>query len=394
MTNNESIYVLSAARTAIGKFGGSLASFGPIELGTFAAKEAIKRSGLDANEIETAVFGTVVPTTPRDLYLSRAVALESGLPESSIAMNVNRLCGSGLQAIVTGAQQLLTGDAGIALVGGAESMSNAPHTIPGMRFGNPMGPGKVVDWLTETLTCPMGNGGMGITAENVAEHYGISREDQDAFALQSQERAQAAIAAGTFKDEIVPVTVKTRKGEVIFDTDEHPRATTLETLAKLKPSFKKDGTVTAGNSSGINDGGAALILTTESSLSKTSQAPLARIVGWGVAGVDPAKMGIGPIAAVPVALKRAGLELSDIDLIESNEAFAAQALAVERELGFDPAITNPDGGAVALGHPVGATGAILTTKAAYKLKATGKKYGLITMCIGGGQGIALIIEAV
>lgn len=392
MSTNESIYILSAARTAIGKFGGSLSGFSPIELGTFAATEAIRRSGLEAKAIEAAVFGTVVPTSPRDLYLSRAVALESGLAESSIAMNVNRLCGSGLQAIVTGAQHIITGDANAVLVGGAENMSKAPHTIPGMRFGNPMGPGKVVDWLTETLTCPMGNGGMGITAENIAEHYGISREDQDAFALQSQERAQKALESGVFKEQIVDVTVKTRKGEEVFNVDEHPRATTLEKLGSLKPSFQKDGTVTAGNSSGINDGAGALILGNEKAAANAT--PLARVVSWGIAGVDPAKMGIGPIDAVPVALKKAGLRLSDIDVIESNEAFAVQALAVERELGLDPAKTNIDGGAIALGHPVGATGAILATKAVYKLKDTGGKYGLLTMCIGGGQGIAVIIEAV
>lgn len=389
------IYIASAARLPIGKNQGSLAKLSPTEMGTIAAKEAISRAGVDPAAIESVVAGNVVPTTPSDAYLSRKIGINSGLQDSSIAFNVNRLCGSGAQAIVSASQQLLSGDAELALAAGVEHMSSAPYSVKGMRRGGlKMGDGVLEDWLLGTLACPFGTGHMGVTAENVAQAYGISRERQDEFAAESQRRAAAARENGVHEEEIVPVTLQTRQGEVTFDFDEHVRETTPEALAKLKPAFQKDGTVTAGNSSGINDGAAALLLGTESALNQHGSNPLGRVVSWGIGGVDPTKMGLGPIVAVPKALKKAGLSLDDIDLIESNEAFAAQAIAVQDELGFDPEKTNVHGGAVAHGHPVGASGAILTVKVLHHLRATGKKYGLVTMCIGGGQGIALIVEAV
>ena len=389
------IYIASAARLPIGKNQGSLAKLSPTEMGTIAAKEAISRAGVDPAAIESVVAGNVVPTTPSDAYLSRKIGIHSGLQDSSIAFNVNRLCGSGAQAIVSASQQILSGDAELALAAGVEHMSSAPYSVKGMRRGGlKMGDGVLEDWLLGTLACPFGTGHMGVTAENVAQAYGISRERQDEFAAESQRRAAAARENGVHKEEIVPVTLQTRQGEVTFDFDEHVRETTPEALAKLKPAFQKDGTVTAGNSSGINDGAAALLLGTESALNQHGSNPLGRVVSWGIGGVDPTKMGLGPIVAVPKALKKAGLSLDDIGFIESNEAFAAQAIAVQDELGFDPEKTNVHGGAVAHGHPVGASGAILTVKVLHHLRATGKKYGLVTMCIGGGQGIALIVEAV
>lgn len=330
------------------------------------------------------MWANVVTTIPRDNYTSRAVALEAGLPQSSHAYGVNRLCGSGVQAIISAAQQLMTGDAKLSLAGGVEVMSQAPYSVEGMRQGRKMGDGRLIDWLTGALTDPMGNGGMGITAENVAAKYGISRERQDEYSLQSQERAAAAIANGEFEEQIVPI------GD--FTTDEHPRQTTLEKLGGLRPTFKKDGTVTAGNSSGINDAAAATVMTNESGLKEFGLEPLAKIVSWGVAGCDPATMGLGPVAAVPKALDKAGLSLNDIKLIESNEAFAAQCIAVADQLGFDNDKTNIQGGAIALGHPIGATGVVLTTKLIHQLKNAGGGYGLVTACIGGGQGIALILE--
>ena len=389
------IYIASGARLPIGKFQGSLSKLSPTEMGTIAAKEAISRSGVDAAAVESVVVGNVVPNVPSDVYLSRKIGIESGLKDSSIAFNVNRLCGSGAQAIVSASQQILSGDAELALAAGVEHMSSAPYSVKGMRSGGQkMGDGVLEDWMIGALSCPFGTGHMGVTAENVAEAYGISRERQDEFAAESQRRAAAARDNGVHKEEIVPVTLQTRQGEITFDFDEHVRETSTEALAKLKPAFQKNGSVTAGNSSGINDGAAALLLGTESALNQHGSSPLGRVVSWGIGGVDPTKMGLGPIVAVPKALKKAGLSLDDIDLIESNEAFAAQAIAVQDELGFDPEKTNVHGGAVAHGHPVGASGAILTVKVLHHLRATGKKYGLVTMCIGGGQGIALIVEAV
>lgn len=384
------IVILSGARTAIGTFGGSLAGFAPIDIATIAAKAALERADLAPERIGQVVFGHVLNTEPRDMYLSRVAALGAGVPVETPAMNVNRLCGSGAQAIVSAVQALMLGDADFALAGGADCMSRAPYIVSQARFGQKMGDVTALDMMTGALTCPFGTGHMGVTAENVAREVEISREDQDAFALESQTRAAAAIAAGLFRDEIVPVEIATRKGTVLFDTDEHPRATTLEALAALKPVFQKGGTVTAGNASGINDGAAALVLAREEAAA--GMQPLARIIGYAVAGVRPEVMGFGPIPAVQALCAKIGRSVTDFDVIESNEAFAAQAIAVSRALDFDPAKVNPNGGAIALGHPIGATGAILTIKALYHLARTGGRLGLVTMCIGGGQGIALAIE--
>lgn len=380
----QAIYIAGAARLPIGKFGGSLARLSLTELGSLAAEAAIERSGLSGADLDTAVASNVMPVVPKDLYLSRSIAKNVGMPDSSTAMGVNRLCGSGVQAVISAAQLLQSGDGSLALAVGVESMSNAPYSVEGARFGKRMGDGKLYDWLTGALSCPFGTGHMGVTAENVAADNNISRERQDEFSAESQERAAKARGEGVHSEEIVPV------GELDFD--EGVRETDVEKLAKLTPVFVKDGTVTAGNASGINDGAAAAVLATAEEVDKRGLDPLAKIVSWSIAGVDPTRMGIGPIAAVPKALEKAGLSLEDIDLIESNEAFAAQAIAVQDELGFDPAKTNIYGGAVAHGHPVGATGVILLTKLAYALRHQGKRYGLVTMCIGGGQGIAMIIE--
>ncbi|MDK7884177.1 acetyl-CoA C-acyltransferase [Corynebacterium striatum] len=380
----QDVYIVGAARLPIGKFGGSLARLSLTELGTTAASAAIERSGIPAAEIDTAVASNVMPVIPSDLYISRKVAIGVGMPESSTAMGVNRLCGSGVQAVVSAAQLLQSGDGTVALAIGVESMSQAPYSVEGARFGKRMGDGKLYDWLTGALSCPFGTGHMGVTAENVASDHNISRERQDEFSAQSQRRAAAARAEGVHAEEIVAV------GDLDFD--EHVRETSVDKLAQLKPAFAKDGTVTPGNASGINDGAAAVVLATAEQVSTRNLEPLAKIVSWAIAGVDPTRMGVGPIAAVPKALEKAGLTLDDIDLIESNEAFAAQAIAVQDELGFDPEKTNIYGGAVAHGHPVGATGVILITKLAYALRRLNKRYGLVTMCIGGGQGIALIIE--
>ena len=386
------VYILSAARTAIGSFGGSLSGLGPIDLATHAAKAAIARAGVEAGQIGTSVFGHVLNTEPRDMYLSRVAAMGAGMAEGAVAMNVNRLCGSGAQAIVSAAQMLMLGDADMALAGGAECMSRAPYVLQTARFGQKMGDTKALDMMTGALTCPFGTGHMGITAENVAAEGGISRADQDAFARESQARAARAIADGRFVDQVVPVELVGRKGTVSFAVDEHPKATTAEALAGLRPAFQKDGTVTAGNASGINDGAAALVLARGDALGGLT--PRARIMGYAVAGVAPRVMGLGPIPAVQQLCEKLGMKPADFDVVESNEAFAAQAIAVNRALGLDPARVNPNGGAVALGHPVGATGAIITTKALYELERTGGKTALVTMCIGGGQGIALAIERV
>ena len=393
MADND-IVILSGARTAIGGFAGSLASVTPIQLAATVTRAAVERAGISADKIGTVVFGHVINTEPRDQYLSRVAMLEAGLPDTTPAMNVNRLCGSGVQAIVSAAQSLMLGDADFAVAGGSEAMSRGAYIVPSLRSGARMGDQQILDMMTGALTCPMGTGHMGVTAENVAQEHDVSRADMDAFALESQRRAANAIEQGYFKDQIVPVEVKTRKGIVTFDTDEHPKSTSAEALAGLKPAFKKDGKVTAGNASGINDGAAALVLAREGAARAAGLTPRFRILGYAHAGVRPEVMGIGPVPAVRKLLERTGLTVDDFDVIESNEAFAAQALAVSKELNFDPAKVNPNGGAIALGHPVGATGAIITVKAMYELDRIGGKKALITMCIGGGQGIALAIERI
>ena len=386
------VFIMSANRSAIGGFGGALKSFCPVDLGTLVAKEAISRSGFEAEEIEHAVFGNVIHTEPRDMYVSRVIALQAGLSKDSAALTVNRLCGSGLQAIISATQLLAMGDASITMAGGVEVMSNSAHIIDGFRWGTRMGDGKIHDMMLGALHDPFGHGHMGITAENISSRYQISRDMQDEFALTSQQRASRAINDGVFKDQILPIEIKNRKGIDIFEIDEHPKPnTTSETLAGLRAAFKKDGVVTAGNASGINDGACALIIANEEKAKKGK--PLARIISYGFGGVDPDEMGMGPVPATKMALKKAGLHISDLDLVESNEAFAAQACAVNKQLGLDPEKVNVNGGAIALGHPVGATGAIIMTKLVYELRKRKGKYGLATMCIGGGQGIAVIIEA-
>ena len=380
------IHILSATRTAIGGFGGALAALPPIEIATYAAKAALAGAGVEGAQIGQVVMGHVIDTEPRDMYLSRVMALRAGIPETTPAMNVNRLCGSGAQAVVSAMQALMLGDAGMALAGGAECMSRAPFALQTARFGQKMGDTRAVDMLTGALTCPFGTGHMGVTAENVAAQYGITREDQDAFALESQTRAAHAIAEGRFNEQITPIEIAGRKGPMTFATDEHPKATSAEALAALRPAFRKAGTVTAGNASGINDGAAALVL------SRDAKGSRARIMGYALAGVDPKVMGLGPIPAVQALCRKLGVRPQDFDLVESNEAFAAQAIAVSRALDLDPARVNPNGGAIALGHPVGATGAILIVKALHELERTGQRTALVTMCIGGGQGIALAIE--
>ncbi len=386
------IVLLDGARTAIGTFGGSLAGIPPIDLATQTAKAALERSGVEPGQIGQVVFGHVINTEPRDMYLSRAAAIGAGIPETTPALNVNRLCGSGAQAIVSAIQALALGDAEFALAGGAESMSRSPYIAPAARFGQKMGDTALLDMMLGALTCPFGTGHMGVTAENVAAEHGITRADQDAFAFESQTRAAAAIADGRFASQIVPVEIRVRRETVAFATDEHPKATSPEKLAALRPAFLKDGSVTAGNASGINDGAASVVLASAEAAEAAGLKPRARILGYAVAGVRPEVMGLGPIPAVEKLLERTGLSAGEFDLFESNEAFAAQAIAVNRALGLDPARVNPNGGAIALGHPVGATGAILTVKALYELERSGGKRAIITMCIGGGQGIALAIE--
>ena len=387
------VFIMSANRSAIGSFGGTLKNFSPVDLGTLVAKEAITRSGYDSKEIEHAVFGNVIHTEPRDMYVSRVIALQAGLSKDSAALTVNRLCGSGLQAIISAIQLLALGDASIAMAGGVEVMSNGAHIVEGFRWGARMGDGKVHDMMLGALHDPFGHGHMGITAENISSRYQISRDMQDEFAYISQQRANKAIEGGVFKDQILPIEIKTRKGIDIFENDEHLKPnTTMESLSGLRTVFKNDGVVTAGNASGINDGASALILANEEKAKKGN--PLARIVSYGFGGVDPDEMGMGPVPASKMALKKAGLEVSDLDLVESNEAFAAQACAVNKQLGLNPEKVNVNGGAIALGHPVGATGAIIMTKLIYELRKRKGKYGLATMCIGGGQGIAVIIEAI
>ncbi len=387
------IVVLSGVRTAIGDYGSALKDVPPSELAAQVIREAVKRAGVDPKQVGAMALGNVIHTEAKDMYISRVAALKAGLPQESTALTVNRLCGSGLQAIVSAAQMITLGDADIAVGGGAESMSRSGYLMPSLRWGQRMGDGGYVDMMVGALTDPFDTVHMGITAENIATQWQITREAQDAFAVESHRRAVHAIAQGYFKDQILPVELKTRKGITLFDTDEHPRAdASLEGMAKLRAAFKKDGSVTAGNASGINDGAAAVVLMEKAAAEKQGLKPMARMVSYGLAGVDPAIMGIGPVPACKLALDRAGLKIGDIDVIEANEAFAVQAMAVACDLNFDPAKTNPNGGAVGLGHPIGATGALLTVKAIYELHRSGGRYALVTMCIGGGQGIAAVFE--
>ena len=387
------VVVLSAVRSAIGTFGGALASIEPCELAGIVMKESIARSGVDPKEINYVTVGTVIPTDSRFGYVSRVASIQAGLPMDSVAMQVSRLCSSGLQAIVSSAQNIMLNDSDYGIGGGVEVMSRGTYMLPAMRSGARMGDTQAIDTMVSVLNDPFGMGHMGITAENLATKWNISREEQDAFAVESQQRAARAIAEGRFKSQIVPVVQKTRKGEVVFEVDEHVRAgTTLEALAKMKPAFKKDGTVTAGNASGINDGAAFFVLAAASVAARAGHKPIARIVSYAIAGVPNEIMGEGPIPATKLALKKAGLTLDQMDVIEANEAFAAQAIAVNKGLGLDPAKTNINGGAIALGHPVGCSGAFIATKALYELQRVGGKYALVTMCVGGGQGIAVIFE--
>ncbi len=388
------IFILSAVRTAIGTFGGALKDQSPADLATLVSREALTRAAIDPATVGHVVFGQVIPTEPRDAYVSRVAAVQAGVPVATPAMNVNRLCGSGLQAIVSAAQALRLGDAEVALAGGVEVMSRAPFYAPAVRWGRKLGDAALVDGLNGVLTDPFGHGLMGVTAENVALRFGIDRETQDALAIESHRRAAAAIAAGRFVEQILPVPISRRGKTVTFAVDEHVRGdATIEQLRTLPPIFSKaQGTVTAGNSSGINDGAAALVLASARGVADTGRAPLARLVAYAHAGVDPSIMGMGPVPATRAVLGRAGLSLDQIDVIESNEAFAAQACAVAKELGFDPAKVNPNGSGISLGHPVGATGAILATKAIFELRRIRGRFALVTMCIGGGQGIAAIFE--
>jgi len=390
---NREVVIVSGVRTAVGTFGGSLKSMAPTALGAICAREALSRAGVAPSDVGHVVFGNVIHTEPKDMYLSRVAAIEAGIPIEVPAMTLNRLCGSGVQAIVSAAQTIMLGDADVAVAGGAECMSRAPYTMPAARWGARMGDTQLVDMMIGALHDPFGHGHMGVTAENLAKKFDITREQQDALALQSHRRAAAAIAEGRFKSQIVPVEVKAGRNTVVFDTDEHVRTdATMEGLSGLRPVFLKDGTVTPGNSSGINDGAAALVLMSADAAKAAGKKPMARIVGYAHAGVEPSEMGYGPVPAVQKVLQRTGLTVADFDTIESNEAFAAQACAVAKNLGLPDDKTNPNGGAIALGHPVGASGAIITVKALYELERIGGRYGLITMCIGGGQGIALAIE--
>jgi acetyl-CoA C-acetyltransferase len=394
MNEQREVVILSGVRTAIGDYGGSLKDIPPSELGAKVVREAVSRAKVDPKDIGQCMFGNVIHTEAKDMYISRVAALKGGLPAESGALTVNRLCGSGMQAIVSASQSILLGDVDAAVAGGAESMSRGAYANVTQRWGARMGDAKDIDMMVGALTDPFDTIHMGVTAENVANKCGISRADQDAFAVESHKRAANAIAKGYFKDQILPIELKSKKGPIQFDTDEHVRSdVTAEGLGKLRAVFaKENGTVTAGNASGINDAAAAVVLMEKSVAAKKGLKPMARLVSYGHAGVDPKIMGLGPVSAVKSALAKAGLKLEQMDVIESNEAFAAQALGVSKELGMDPAKVNPNGGAVALGHPIGATGCILTVKAMYELHRTGGRYGLITMCIGGGQGIAAIIE--
>jgi len=393
MNDGREVVVLSGVRTAIGDFGGALKDIPPTELAAKVVREAVSRAKVAPEDVGHLVFANVIHTEPKDMYLSRVAAINGGLPKETPALTLNRLCGSGLQAIVSAAQAIKLGDADVAVAGGAESMSRGIYADLSARWGARMGDHQLVDMMVGALTDPFDTVHMGITAENVASKWGITRQQQDEMALESNRRAVNAAQKGYFKEQVLPIEIKTRKGVVVVDTDEHPRAdATLESLAKLRTVFKPDGSVTAGNASSINDGASAVVLMERNAADKKGLKPLARLVAYAHAGVDPKYMGIGPVPAVKKALERAGLKVSDMDVIESNEAFAAQACAVAKDLGFDLKKVNPNGGAIALGHPIGATGAILAVKAVYELQRTGGRYALVTMCIGGGQGIASVFE--
>jgi len=394
--SNREVVVVSGVRTAVGDFGGSLKDFSPTQLAATVVREATARAGVGGEDVHHVVFGNVIHTEPRDMYLARVAAIEGGLAHSVPALTLNRLCGSGLQAVVSAAQAILLGEADIAVAGGAEVMSRAPYVSPAMRWGARMGDARMLDMMLGALHDPFQNVHMGITAENIAKKWGITRDEQDALALESHRRASTAIRDGRFAGQIVPIETKTRKGVVRFDTDEHVRHdATIEDMKKLRPAFlKEDGTVTAGNASGINDAAAALVLMERRTAEARGAKALARLVAWGHAGVDPQYMGIGPVPSSRKALERAGLRPDQIDIVEANEAFAAQAIAVTRDLELDPAKVNPNGSGISIGHPVGATGALISVKAVHELQRTGARYALVTMCIGGGQGIAAVFERV
>ncbi len=395
MSSEREVVVLSGARTAIGDYGGALKDVAPSELAATVIREAVKRAKIDPAHVGQLVLGNVIHTEAKDMYISRVACIKGGLPQDTTALTVNRLCGSGLQAIVSAAQSIQLGDTDVAVGGGVESMSRGGFLDPSKRWGARMGDSTQTDMMVGALTDPFDTVHMGMTAENIADKWKITREQQDAFAVESHRRAANAIEKGYFKEQIVPVELKTRKGTVVFDKDEHVKAdSTLEGMAKLRAAFKKEGSVTAGNASGINDGAAAVVLMEKAAAEKAGLKPMARLVSYGLAGVDPKLMGIGPVPAVTRALEKAGLTVDDMDVIESNEAFAVQALAVACDLKLDPKKTNPNGGAVGLGHPIGATGAVLTVKALYELQRTGGRYALVTMCIGGGQGIAAVFERI
>jgi acetyl-CoA C-acetyltransferase len=395
MSNNKEVVVLSAVRSAVGTFGGALKDIEPAELGGMVVKEAIARAGVDPKQITFATVGNCIPTEARYPYVARVATIQGGMTMDSVAFAVNRLCGSAQQAIVSSAQAIMLGDADFAIGGGVEVMSRGAYLLPALRSGARMGDTQAIDAMVSVLTDPFGVGHMGITAENLASKHGITREEQDAFAVESQARAVKAIADGRFKSQIAPITLKTRKGDVVFDTDEHPKAgTTMESLAKMRPAFKKDGSVTAGNASGINDAAAFLVLADAAKAAAGGHKPIARLVAYAIAGVPNDVMGEGPIPSSKLALQKAGLKLDQMDVIESNEAFAVQSITVARGLGLDPARTNPNGGAIALGHPVGATGGVIVTKLLHEMIRINGRYGMATMCIGGGQGITTIWERV
>ncbi len=393
MSNIKEVVVVDGVRTAVGDYGGALKDQAPGDLAAKVIAEAVNRSGVDIDTVGACVLGNVVHGEAKDMYISRYASIEAGLPHSSQALTLNRLCGSGLQAIISASQQIMLGDTVTAVAGGVESMSRAGYLMPKARFGQYMGNGEIIDMMVGGLTDPFDNLHMGITAENVADQWKVSREDQDTLAVESHHRAARAIAEGRFKSQIMPIELKSRKGVTVFDTDEHVRAeASMESMAKLRTVFKKDGSVTAGNASGINDGAAAVVLMERGAAEAKGLKPMARLVGYALAGVDPKVMGMGPVPAINNVMHRTGLMASDMDVIELNEAFAAQAIACTRDLELDPEKVNPNGSGISLGHPIGATGAILTIKALYELQRTGGRYGLVSMCIGGGQGIAAIFE--
>jgi acetyl-CoA C-acetyltransferase len=387
------VVITAAARTAVGRYGGSLKEQPPTDLGALATSTALDRAGIEADQVDQVVFGNVIHSAPEDMYMARVVAMKAGIPQEVPAFTVNRLCGTGVQAIVSAAQSIATGDAEVAVAGGAESMSRGPYWMPDARWGARMGETKMVDPVVGGLTDPFNDIHMGVTAENLAESHSISREEQDEFSVESHRRAARAQEEGLFDDEIVPVELKSKKGTTEFTKDEHVRPdATVETMAKLKPVFKPDGTVTAGNASGMNDAGAAVVLMSAEAAERLGAPVKGRILSYSYCGVDPKVMGIGPVPAVRKALDRAGKSIDDVDVIELNEAFAAQSLAVIKDLGLDREKVNPNGGAIALGHPIAATGAVITTKILYEMERNGQDLGLVTLCIGGGQGIAMLIS--